>query len=93
MNKEKFVFAQLISFLNENKFRHIVDKYQGNRYIKHLKCWNQLLAMMFGLLSNRESLRDLISALNNKVSLKTMVVDYLRHFKLHLNEIDELIKE
>ena len=64
MNKEKYVFAQLISFLNEDKFRHIVDKYKGNRYVKHLTCWNQLLALMFGQLSNRESLRDLIVALD-----------------------------
>jgi len=64
MNKEKYVFAQLISFLNEDKFRRIVNKYQGNRYIKHFTCWNQLLALMFGQLSNRESLRDLIVALN-----------------------------
>ena len=63
MNKEKYVFAQLVSFLNEDKFRRIVDKYQGNRYVKHLTCWNQFLAMMFGQLSNRESLRDLIVAL------------------------------
>lgn len=64
MNKEKYVFAQLISFLNEDKFRRIVDKYQGNRYVKHFTCWNQLLALMFGQLSNRESLRDLIVALD-----------------------------
>lgn len=64
MNKEKYVFAQLISFLNEDKFRRIVNKYQGNRYIKHFTCWNQLLALMFGQLSNRESLRDLIVALD-----------------------------
>ncbi len=44
MNKDKYVFAQLIEFLDNNK------------------CWNQLLAMMFGQLSNRESLRDLIVA-------------------------------
>jgi hypothetical protein len=62
MNKEKYVFAQLISFLNEDKFRRIVNKYQGNRYIKHFTCWNQLLSLMFGQLSNRESLRDLIVA-------------------------------
>lgn len=59
MNKDKFVFAQLIEFLDNNKFRHLVDKYDGNRYVKHFTCWNQLLAMMFGQLSNRESLRDL----------------------------------
>jgi len=32
-----------------------------------------------------------ISALNQKVSLRAMITDYLRHFKLHLSEIDELI--
>ena len=64
MNKEKYVFAQLISFLNEDKFRRIFNKYQGNRYIKHFTCWNQLLSLMFGQLSNRESLRDLIVALD-----------------------------
>lgn len=62
MNKDKYVFAQLIEFLDNNKFRHLVDKYDGNHYVKHFTCWNQLLAMMFGQLSNRESLRDLIVA-------------------------------
>ena len=63
MNKDKYVFAQLIEFLNNDKFRRLVDKYDGNHYVKHLTCWNQLLALMFGQLSNRESLRDLIVAL------------------------------
>ncbi len=63
MNKDKYVFAQLIEFLNNDKFRHLVDKYDGNRYVKHLTCWNQLLALMFGQLCNRESLRDVIVAL------------------------------
>ena len=62
MNKPKYVFAQLVAFLDDNKFRHIVDKYGGNRYVKHFTCWNQLLTLMFGQLSNRESLRDLILA-------------------------------
>ena len=48
-------FVQLIQILDNNKFRHLVDKYDGNRYVKYFTCWNQLLAMMFGLLSNRES--------------------------------------
>lgn len=64
MLKEKYVFAQLVSFLDNNKFRRIVDKYEGDRYVKHFTCWNQLLALMFGQLSNRESLRDLIVALD-----------------------------
>ena len=59
MHKEKFVFAQLAEFLNGDKFRHIVDKYEGNSYVKSFTCWNQLLVLMFGQLSNRKSLRDL----------------------------------
>ena len=60
MNQDKYVFAQLIEFLDNDKFRRIVSKYGGDRYVKHFTCWNQLLVMMFGQLTNRESLRDLI---------------------------------
>ena len=63
MNKNKYVFAQLLEYLDYDKFCHLVDKHDGNRYVKLLTCWNQLLALMFGQLSNRESLRDLIVAL------------------------------
>ena len=64
MFQDKYVFAQLVSFLNRNKFNRIVTRYQGDKYVKHFSCWNQLLALMFGQLSNRESLRDLIVALD-----------------------------
>ncbi|MDO4556208.1 MAG: IS4 family transposase [Lachnospiraceae bacterium] len=63
MHKDKFVFAQLVCFLDRNKFNYIVRKYGGDKYVKHFTCWNQLLALMFGQLSNRESLRDLVVAL------------------------------
>lgn len=63
MNKEKYVFAQLVSFLDNFKFLRIVKKYNGDHYVKHFTCWNQLLTLMFGQLSNRESLRDLIIAI------------------------------
>lgn len=51
MNKTKYVFAQLVEFLDKDKFRHLVDKYGGNGYVKNFTCWNQLLALMFGQLS------------------------------------------
>ncbi len=62
MNQDKYVFAQLTAFLNRTQFNNFVRQYDGNRYVKQFTCWNQLLAMMFGQLSNRESLRDLIIA-------------------------------
>lgn len=72
MHKDPFVFSQLAQFLNRSKFNRIVARYNGdkyvksyngNKYVKSYTCWNQLLTMMFGQLSNRESLRDLIVAL------------------------------
>ncbi|HRL16911.1 MAG TPA: IS4 family transposase [Prevotella sp.] len=63
MFKDKFVFSQLIAFLDRNHFNYLARKYDGDKYVKHLTCWNQLLALMFGQLSNCESLRDLIVAL------------------------------
>ena len=64
MNKDKYVFAQMVEFLDNYKFLRIVKKYDGNKYVKHFTCWNQLLTLMFGQLCSRESLRDLIVALN-----------------------------
>lgn len=63
MFKDKFVFSQLTAFLDRNHFNYLVRKYEGNKYVKHLTCWNQLLALMFGQLCNRESLRDVIVAI------------------------------
>ena len=63
MFQDKYVFAQLTSFLNRSKFNRIVARYDGDKYVKHFTCWNQLLILMFGQLSNRESLRDLVIAL------------------------------
>ena len=64
MNQDKYVFAQLTAFLNRTQFNNYVRKYDGSRYVKQFTCWNQLLAMMFGQLSNRESLRDLFDKTN-----------------------------
>ncbi len=45
MHKYKYVFAQPVDFLDRNKFNYIVRKYDGDKYVKHLTCWNQLLAL------------------------------------------------
>ncbi len=64
MNKGKYVFSQINSFLPQRYFDGIVSKYKGNYRIHHFTCWNQMLCMMFGQLSNRESLRDLVLTIN-----------------------------
>lgn len=64
MNKGKYVYAQIVEFLPKWMFDNIVQKYDGNRYVKHFTCWSQLLVMVFGQLTNRDSLRDLIVAVD-----------------------------
>lgn len=68
MNHGKYVFAQVVEFLPERAFDTCVARYKGNHYIKHFTCWNQLLCMMFGQLSNRESLSDLVLCIGSHQS-------------------------
>jgi len=63
MNQGKYVFAQLVEFLDHHRFEDIVKKYDGDKGIRDFSCWNQMLCMIFGQLSGRESLRDLIVVL------------------------------
>ena len=62
MHKGKYVFSQLLDFLDKDVFLRIANRYDGNRYVKNFTCWNQLAVLMFGQLSNRESLRDVVLA-------------------------------
>ena len=64
MNQGKYIFTQLTSFLPCRVFDRIVSKYNGNKRVRHFTCWNQLLCMMFGQLSGRESLSDLVLGIN-----------------------------
>lgn len=64
MNKGKYVFAQIAEFLPKRVFDIIVEKYSGDKSIHFFSCWNQLLCLIFGQLTNRDSLRDLIVAID-----------------------------
>jgi hypothetical protein len=64
MYQGKYVFSQIITFLPSRIFNRCVNRFNADKWIKHFTCWNQLLCMMFGQLSNRESLRDLLVCIN-----------------------------
>jgi len=64
MNQGKYIFSQVVAFLPSRIFDRCVNNFRGDKWIKHFTCWNQLLCMMFGQLSNRDSLRDLLVCLN-----------------------------
>lgn len=64
MNTGKYIFAQITEFLPKRVFDCIVARYSGDKYVRHFSCWNQMLCMIFGQLTNRDSLRDLIIAID-----------------------------
>jgi len=63
MNQGKYVLLK-IEFLPYKVFDKYVRKYRGNKYVRHFSCWNQLMCMVFGQLTKRNSLRDLTVAIN-----------------------------
>jgi hypothetical protein len=63
MNQGKYVFAQLTEFLPRRVFDSIVKKHGGNKYVRSFTCWNQMLCMVFGQLTSRDSMRDLMLGL------------------------------
>jgi hypothetical protein len=63
MNQGTYIFTQVIEHLPRSPFEICVKKYHGESYTKSLSCRDQLLALMFGQLSYRDSLRDVILCL------------------------------
>ena len=57
MNQGKYIFAQLTDFLPRRVFDRLVEKYSGNKKIRTFTCWNQMLCMIFGQLTARDSMR------------------------------------
>ncbi len=62
----KYVFAQVVELLSVSDFNKCVKKYDGSYKVHHFSCWHQMLCMLFGQLSNRESLSDLVLCLKTQ---------------------------
>jgi hypothetical protein len=65
MNKGRTIFSQLLYFLPDREFRRCVARYDGNARSRGFSCWDQYLAMAFGQLTYRESLRDIEACLRS----------------------------
>jgi hypothetical protein len=63
MNSGKYIFSQLTEFLPRRIFDGIVEKYNGNNKVRSFTCWHQMLCMLFGQLTSRDSMRDLLLSL------------------------------
>ena len=73
-----------------------IQNYQDEKWNDLVQLWKYSNLHLVHVINNVHSDKldnEWITALNNKVSLKAMIIDYLRHFKLHLSEMDELINK
>lgn len=64
MNHGRYVFSQLADFIPRYELQKSIDKYNGDYRVRYLKCWDQFLAMSFGQITCRESMRSIITCLN-----------------------------
>jgi FOG: Transposase and inactivated derivatives len=59
MNTGKYVFSQLLGFVNRYEFEKCVKCYRGDYRVRELNCWNQFIQLFFGQLTSLNSLRDI----------------------------------
>ena len=64
MNSGKTVFSQLMDLVPWYEFGKCVRRYDGDHRVRFLSCRDQFLAMAFGQLSHRQSLRDVVVCLD-----------------------------
>ncbi len=84
MNSGKYVFAQLLQFVNKYEFDKIVKKHNGNYRVREFDCWNQFIQLFFGQLNNLNSLRDICLCLkaHNKKLYHLGIKNYVNHTTL-----------
>jgi hypothetical protein len=59
MNAGKYVFSQIIEFVNYKVLDKCVKRYCGNYRVRELNCWKQFLQLLFGQITSLNSLRSI----------------------------------
>jgi hypothetical protein len=67
MHSGKTVFSQVVETIHQQQFARCVERYAGDRKVRHFSCWDQFLCMAFAQLTYRESLRDIENCLGSRV--------------------------
>jgi hypothetical protein len=59
MNSGKYVFSQVLDFVDQYEFNKCVKRYFGNYRVRDLNCWNQFVQLFFGQLTSLNSLHSI----------------------------------
>ena len=63
MNSGKYVFRQMLDFVNQYEFNKCVNRYFGNYRVRDFKCWNQFVQLLFGQITSLDSVRSICTCL------------------------------
>jgi uncharacterized damage-inducible protein DinB len=89
------IFPDYANFGNNDRWIAI-QNYQMENWNDLIQLWkysNKHIVHVIRNVNPDKLDNEWISALGEKVSLQSMIIDYLRHFELHLNEIQKLIDD
>ena len=89
-----YAFPNYATFGNNDRWIAI-QNYESENWTNLVQLWKYVNLHIIHVINNvnEEKLdNQWISATEKYVSLKDMIIDYLGHFKLHLAEIEELLK-
>jgi len=89
-----YAFPNYATFGNNDRWIAI-QNYESENWTNLVQLWKYVNLHIVHVINNvnEEKLdNQWISATEKYVSLKDMIIDYLGHFKLHLAEIEELLK-
>lgn len=75
MAEQKYILSQVIDLVHRQAFSRCVEKYHGDYRVRSFSCRDQFICLVFGQLTHRESLRDIVTCLNAHKS---------RHYQLGL---------
>src|SRR3989339_472752 len=53
------IFSQLLTFLPKDKFQRFVGQHNGDKWVKSLTTWNQLVVLLYAQATGKDSLREI----------------------------------
>lgn len=65
MNQDGYIFSQLAALISHKQFQTLVNRHSGDYKIRDFTCWKQYLCMVFGQLTQRDSMTDTMMCLKS----------------------------
>ncbi|PIQ94985.1 MAG: IS4 family transposase [Nitrospirae bacterium CG11_big_fil_rev_8_21_14_0_20_41_14] len=57
------IYNQLLHLIPRHQFESLVQRYNGDYYVKYFTCWQQLITLLYAQIKYKDSLRDIETSL------------------------------